>query len=279
MALRAPTALAMALALVGCAEENEPHPALATIDPGEVTLPTLGPGNPPQFQSFEIENVGADILFITPATPRGPGAGLVEIDMPAYTKLLPSQSRLVEVTLDDRPWRWKTGAYDVEVDFEVSYFFSGQAIDEPEVPSSKEAPQRIADVYTLRVRYDIDCDADDDGYDAAFCGGDDCEDDEPAIHPGAEESCDRVDEDCDGAIDEFAIDLRSFWFDDDSDGFGDPTTEVEACESPGSDWVRNDEDCDDSTALTRPTAPEACFDEIDNNCNGLVDGEDPQCGG
>ncbi len=45
-------------------------------------------------------------------------------------------------------------------------------------------------------------DGDGDGYESASCGGDDCDDGDPAVNPGAAELCDGgVDEDCDGSID------------------------------------------------------------------------------
>ncbi|MBN1770718.1 MAG: hypothetical protein JXB32_05620, partial [Deltaproteobacteria bacterium] len=47
---------------------------------------------------------------------------------------------------------------------------------------------------------DIDPDTDDDGYDAAECGGDDCDDSDAEVNPGATElPGDGVDQDCDGA--------------------------------------------------------------------------------
>lgn len=54
-------------------------------------------------------------------------------------------------------------------------------------------------------------DADGDGFVGAAprdvpvaCGGDDCDDEEPSIHPGAAESCDGVDQNCNGIIDDGA---------------------------------------------------------------------------
>jgi hypothetical protein len=46
---------------------------------------------------------------------------------------------------------------------------------------------------------EVDADADDDGHAAAACGGDDCDDGDPGVSPGATEVCDPagVDEDCD----------------------------------------------------------------------------------
>jgi C1A family cysteine protease len=46
-------------------------------------------------------------------------------------------------------------------------------------------------------------DQDDDGYQDIACGGNDCDDDDPSINPGATEVCgDSVDNNCDGAVDE-----------------------------------------------------------------------------
>ncbi|MFZ6186110.1 putative metal-binding motif-containing protein, partial [Nannocystis pusilla] len=39
-----------------------------------------------------------------------------------------------------------------------------------------------------------------DGHYAAACGGDDCDDEDSASHPGASELCDGRDNDCDAAV-------------------------------------------------------------------------------
>ncbi|MBI5511503.1 MAG: putative metal-binding motif-containing protein [Deltaproteobacteria bacterium] len=45
-------------------------------------------------------------------------------------------------------------------------------------------------------------DADQDGFKDAACGGNDCADADPALHPYQAEACDGLDNDCDGSIDE-----------------------------------------------------------------------------
>ncbi len=110
-------------------------------------------------------------------------------------------------------------------------------------------------------------DADGDGALAA----DDCDDSDPEIHPGAEELCDGVDNDCDGETDVGATDATIWYADTDGDGWGDANSTSSACEVPegyGSDAS----DCDDSAAAVNPDAAETC-DGVDNDCDGRVDGE------
>ncbi len=87
-----------------------------------------------------------------------------------------------------------------------------------------------------------DEDADADGW--GICGGD-CDDGEPSVHPGADEGCDGLDTDCDGAIpDEEA----------DADGDGQAV-----CAG----------DCDDDDP-DRATGLEEVCDGLDNDCDGEV---------
>jgi len=95
-----------------------------------------------------------------------------------------------------------------------------------------------------RLRFDVlpDVDADQDGF--TSCSGD-CNDSDPAVHPGAVETCNGIDDDCAVAVDN--------GFDQDGDGFT-------SCGG----------DCNDANPGVNPGAPEIC-DHIDENCNNALD--------
>ncbi len=89
-------------------------------------------------------------------------------------------------------------------------------------------------------------DVDGDGYIAATAGGDDCNDADPTIHPGATDAWyDGIDSDCAGNDD----------YDQDGDGV---------------DAAPVGPDCDDLDATAFPGNAEVC-DGVDNDCNGTVD--------
>lgn len=98
-------------------------------------------------------------------------------------------------------------------------------------------------------------DEDGDGYNAelSYCGAVDCDDNNPAINPGASEVCDGIDNNCSGNIDE------NLSFDSDNDGF----TAIGSCTGTA-------DDCDDSNAAVNPAATEVC-NGIDDNCTGGID--------
>ncbi|MCB9741888.1 MAG: putative metal-binding motif-containing protein [Alphaproteobacteria bacterium] len=109
-----------------------------------------------------------------------------------------------------------------------------------------------------------DDDLDGDGAPAA----EDCNDDDASINPSAAETCDGIDNNCDGSVDEGA--LSTFYGDADGDGFGDDEDTVEACSAP-SGYVAEGGDCDDSDTAYNPDATETdCTDTNDYNCDGSV---------
>ncbi|MBN2801354.1 MAG: VCBS repeat-containing protein [Deltaproteobacteria bacterium] len=97
----------------------------------------------------------------------------------------------------------------------------------------------------------------------------DCDDLAAASHPGGEERCDGLDNDCDGTVDLEAGDAVAWYADSDHDHYGDPSTEVVSCEAPAG-YVADGSDCDDAHAAARPGATEVC-DGLDNDCDGDAD--------
>ncbi len=99
----------------------------------------------------------------------------------------------------------------------------------------------------------------------------DCDDSDGNVNPDATEVCNGIDDDCDGQIDEGVQSI--YYADTDNDGYGNPSSSVQACSIP-SGYVSDNTDCDDSDGNVNPGATEAC-NEIDDDCDGQVD-EDVQ---
>ncbi len=112
-------------------------------------------------------------------------------------------------------------------------------------------------------------DVDGDGYEDWECGGTDCDDSDPSIHPGAEEICDDgIDQDCDGQDEPCACVT-----DEDGDGF------ISEAECGGTDCCDDGSETNvpgcspDTAADIHPGADDICEDGIDQNCDGI----DPDC--
>ena len=97
-------------------------------------------------------------------------------------------------------------------------------------------------------------DLDHDGHPSVAQGGQDCDDRNPQIFPGALESCNGVDDDCDALVDEP--------FDVDQDGY--------LADAPGCLAVAGVVDCDDGDPAVSPGATEQCNGR-DDNCDHMVD--------
>ncbi len=100
--------------------------------------------------------------------------------------------------------------------------------------------------------------------------GEDCDDALQTVFPGADETCNFLDDDCDGEVDEDPMDPTTWYGDGDGDGYGSPYDTTEACEAP-SGYVSEGTDCDDTSTDFHPGAPEEdCTDPNDYNCDGSV---------
>ena len=133
--------------------------------------------------------------------------------------------------------------------------------DDSDADIHPEAPE-ICDARDNDCDEDVDegLDGDGDGYTTCGADGipgnldDDCNDSDDTVHPGAEEACDGLDNDCDE-------DLPADEEDGDGDGFM-------VCE----------EDCDDADESFFPGAPELC-DGLDNDCDGAVPADEEDVDG
>jgi len=97
----------------------------------------------------------------------------------------------------------------------------------------------------------------------------DCDDSRSDIFPGTVETCDGLDNNCDGYIDNDAVDGTTYYADIDGDGFGDSASPLISCSAPAG-HVASYTDCDPSRADVYPGALEFC-DGVDNDCDGGVD--------
>ena len=133
--------------------------------------------------------------------------------------------------------------------------------------------QRRAILFLALVHLSGGCDLfgpprDFDGDGALPVEGGDCDDWDPGVHPGADEVCDAIDNDCDGLIDEEdAVDQVLWYGDGDGDGFGlDSATEL-SCSQPNG-YVTTSGDCDDDDGSIHPDAVDIPGDGIDQDCDG-----------
>lgn len=105
-------------------------------------------------------------------------------------------------------------------------------------------------------------------------------------NPVKGEICDSFDNDCDGKTDDadpsISVASQSTWYADaDGDNHGDPTHPITRCVQPAG-YINESTDCDDNPAACgaacNQARPEIC-DGWDNDCDALVDDNDPSVDG
>lgn len=104
--------------------------------------------------------------------------------------------------------------------------------------------------------------------------GGDCNDSKALIFPKASESCNQVDDDCDGATDPVDAEGCKLWFvDGDADGYGNYLAPSK-CLCAGIDgFVQEGGDCADADGSRHPGQVESC-NGVDDNCDGQTDPKD-----
>ena len=104
---------------------------------------------------------------------------------------------------------------------------------------------------------------------------DDCNDDAsdkaaPAIHPGAQEVCDDIDNNCDLIVDSDATDRIMFYRDGDGDGYGNSDISQQTCKPEKFFTSTGGGDCDDNRGDIYPGAIERCPGDPGENEIGNV---------
>ena len=98
----------------------------------------------------------------------------------------------------------------------------------------------------------------------------DCRPTDASAFPGADETCDGHDDDCDNEVDEDdSIDVLTWYADSDKDGYGDPDDSDIDCYQP-SGYVADNTDCRPNDISAFPGADEYC-DGHDDDCDNEVD--------
>ncbi len=153
-------------------------------------------------------------------------------------------------------------------------------------PNAEEVCDGVPDNNCDGVWDETDVDVDGDGY--SPCQGD-CDDANPFVNPDAEEICDGLDNNCDAYIPPDEVDADGDgWHlcldcDDNNDAVNPGVTEIcdgfdndcDGIEDNGFDldgdgWSTCEGDCNDANNVIHPDAWDDCTDNIDSDCDGLV---------
>jgi len=101
----------------------------------------------------------------------------------------------------------------------------------------------------------------------------DCDDNNPNINPYLNETCDYIDNNCDGRIDE-GLAEQDWYLDRDGDGYGGPDiVELINCHQADETMTLIDGDCNDEDENIHPFANELCESGIDEDCDNYIDEE------
>jgi len=225
-------------------------PAKTTVAPGETVAVTLTVANTSMSYGGLDVSAGSGTLSSGSNTQKS-GSEITHSGKTAMTS--------GSVTFN---FTWTAGSAEGA----VTLYAAGNAVNGNGGSSGDKPGTPISTVITV----DNPCDdADSDGY--TTCDND-CDDTNARINPGMSEVCDgSTDEDCDGFVDDAdsGVTGTTTWYaDGDLDGYGSTST-VKACVVP-SGYVASGGDCNDSDENYHPSAPEACTDTVDYNCDGSI---------
>ena len=200
----------------------------------------------------------AELLTVITGDEYFPG-GMGEFVAPRNEFLVFEEGPSVDVVL-----QWATYR-DASDQTSLSRIWGGIHPPADDIPGRLIGMEIAEDAVVLAEEYFFK-DEDNDGYYNYV----DCDDNNPMVNPGLPETCDGLDNNCSGEIDE-GLAINSYFFDFDNDGFGDAMIAIDTCLSVApAGFVANADDCNDGDSEINPDVFEVC-DGIDNNCSGVID--------
>ena len=155
---------------------------------------------------------------------------------------------------------------------------TGDDCDDAEGDVHPEAPDAFYDGVDANCDGKSDYDQDGDGYDSSdYTSGnhDDCDDTKAGVNPGVNEDCSTpFDDDCDTDLNDVnATGCKVYYYDNDSDGYGDITKYECVCEARDTYEIlsvtTSNDDCDDVDPADFPGATESVNNGDDEDCDGV----------
>jgi len=262
--MRLSFAVAVSLAALACRPDAVPASALHA-DPGRVDLAAARIVEEHVESPVVVANVGTACILVEEVVASGDEVDRFEVRAPSQPSVV-SAGNVFEFAVVPLDLPWPSGLADAEITIAGQ---AGRAI-----PGGCLESDPAGEVLSVTIPVVIStpaiCDQDGDGALIPECGGEDCDDTDPNVHPDADEVCNEVDDDCDGAVDgPDSIDAADWYADTDADGFGDAATVTRACALPEG-HTADDTDCDDTNAGIFPGAAEQC-DGLDQDCDLDID--------
>ena len=200
----------------------------------------------------------AEVLTMLTGDPFFPG-GMGTFEAPRNEFLVFEDGPSVDIQL-----QWATYR-DASDQTSLSRIWGGIHPPVDDIPGRLMGIEIGTDAFNYAKEYFYN-DSDQDG----FYSFEDCDDNDPMINPAIAETCDKLDNNCDGEIDE-GLPQNTYYLDEDGDGFGDAGIQLLDCaDTPPAGYVVDATDCNDGDAMINPGNVEIC-DGIDNDCNGLTD--------
>lgn len=240
--------------------------AWAPPAPGQAATPTpcdtIATTGAPVYESFSLENLGSedapafDVAVVLSADPTWDAADRILSTGAGFSLAAGAHSRT-------------DGAPRLPTDLPAGAWYIGLVVDPNDAWEEASEDNNVAWCPTpVTVRC---ADDDGDGHGGSACGGPDCDDADPGRHPGAAESCDGEDDDCDGLVDEDV--QRTYFADQDGDGHGRGDARL-ACGPDAAFPAPLADDCDDRDPSVHPDAPDDPCDGFDADCDRAAE---PAC--